>query len=82
MSHSSGVEVADIDAAEFARSVAVDDMDLLVRTLAARPAGYKAILNSPTVIRALTKSKRSRQQTNQLRRGKKLAEVSSCNLTS
>ena len=53
-----GVKVKEIDAAEFASSVAAEDMDLLVRTLARRPDGRQSILNCTTVTRALTQNKR------------------------
>ena len=48
---------------DFAQKLPIEDMDVVVRTLARRPAGPEAIMNSPTVVRALTSSRRKGQRT-------------------
>ena len=62
-------------ATHFMRTLPPKDMDSMLRTLARRPAGRSAILNSPTVVRALTHSKRQNDRTWRLRRGEELAQL-------
>ena len=60
---------------DFARTLPPEDMDCMLRTLSRRPSGRSAILNSPTVVRALTQSKREVSQTWRFKRGKELSQL-------
>ena len=62
---------------EFARTLPSEHIESMLRTLARRPAGREAILNSPTVVRAITQSSREAKRTVGSQRGKQLAELSS-----
>lgn len=62
-------------AADFARNVSIEDINTVVRTLARRPAGREAIMNSPTVVRALTSNRRKGQRTCSERRDKQFSKL-------
>ena len=52
-----------------------DDIGTMIRTLSRRPAGRDAILNSPLVVRAITRSCCQIKKTYKLRRGEELAKL-------
>lgn len=62
-------------AAQFAQIISNEDVDLVVRTLSRRRAGREAILNSPTVVRAMAKERRQTKEDGRLLRCKQLAAI-------
>ena len=66
---------ADCSAVEFAQAIAEHDIGPVICTLARRPAGRQAILDSPAVVRAITSNRREVKQTYRLQRGKEMDEL-------
>lgn len=66
---------ADCSAVEFAQTIAEHDIEPVICTLARRPAGRQAILDSPAVVRAITSNRREVKQTYRLQRGKEMDEL-------
>ena len=63
------------DPAYVAQNIANEDMDTVVRALARRPVGRQAILNSPTVVRAINENKKSVRRQHKCNRDKKLSKL-------
>ena len=66
---------ADCSAVEFAQTIAEHNIEPVICTLARRPAGRQAILDSPAVVRAITSNRREVKQTYRLQRGKEMDEL-------